>query len=82
MKVLLLLTVCGSIMVTVGLLGLYAQVTVRLKKLEHDLKDYRRDTRKNYHDIKILKERAASESDKIIITHEYSQKDAPNYGGF
>lgn len=65
MRFLLLLTVCGSIAIAVGLLGLYAQVTVRLKKLEHDLKEH-----------------TDSEPDKIIITHEYSQKNAPKFGGF
>ena len=74
MRIILLLTVLGTVMVAVGLLGLYASVTVRLNRLEHELKNSRRDIRKNHNEIHILKNRAADESDHIVITREW--KDA------
>ena len=79
MTYLLLLTVLGSIMVTVGLLGLYFNITYRLNKIEHDMKDHRKNIRKNHQDIKILKERAAQESDRIVISHEWQEADGIRY---
>lgn len=75
MNVLLALTILGTVLVTVGLLGLYMDVARRISKLQRDLKASRRDIRKNHHDISILKERAAQESDRIIIQHEYKPAD-------
>ena len=75
MRVLLGLTILGIVLVTVGLLGLYVNVTHRLNKLQRELKASNRDIRKNHNDIKVLKERAAQESDRIIIQHEYKSAD-------
>ena len=79
MKVILLMTIIGSIMITIGLMGLYFNVTYRLSKLEHDMKDQRKDIRKNHSDIKVIKERAAQESDKIIIQHEWTEAKGIRY---
>ena len=75
MRVLLGLTILGIVLVTVGLLGLYVNVTHRLNKLQRELKASNRDIRKNHNEIKVLKERAAQESDRIIIQHEYKSAD-------
>lgn len=75
MRVLLGLTILGIVLVTVGLLGLYVNVTHRLNKLQRELKASIRDISKNHNDIKILKQRAADESDRIVITHEYKPAD-------
>lgn len=75
MRVLLGLTILGIVLVTVGLLGLYVNVTHRLNKLQRELKAFNRDIRKNHNEIKVLKERAAQESDRIVITHEYKPAD-------
>lgn len=75
MRLLLALTVIGSILIAVGLLGLYAKTTIRLNELQRELKASKRDISKNHNDIKILKQRAADESDRIIIQHEYKPAD-------
>ena len=75
MRVLLGLTILGIVLITVGLLGLYVNVTHRLNKLQRELKASIRDISKNHNEIKVLKERAAQESDRIIIQHEYKPAD-------
>lgn len=79
MTYILLMTVLGSIMVTVGLLGLYFNITYRLNKIEHDMKDHRKNIRKNHQDIKVLKERTAQESDRIVIEHAWQEADGIRY---
>lgn len=79
MKILLLLTVIGTMMITVGLLGLYVNTTYRIRQIEKELKSHKKDIRKNRTDIAICKERAAQASDHIVITHEWNEVSGIRY---
>ena len=74
-RALLLLTIIGTVMIAVGLLGLYVSVTRRLNKLQRELKNSKNDIRSNNNKIKVLEQRAAEQSDHIVITHEYKPAD-------
>lgn len=73
MKVILLLTVSGTICITVGLLGLYASVIQRLSKLERDHKESNKTIKRNKKRIEVLEARDQAESDKIVITHKWDE---------
>lgn len=79
MKTLLLLTVIGTMMITVGLLGLYINTTYRIRQIEKELKSHKKDIKQNRTDIDICKERAAQESDHIVITHEWNEASGIRY---
>jgi hypothetical protein len=70
MKTILLLTVIGIILVTVGLTGLYFDVRARLKAINKELRAHESEISAHKKDIRIIKERAATESDRVIICHE------------
>lgn len=75
MKTLLILTIIGTVMIAVGLLGLYAIVIRRIRNIEKSLNLSKQDIRRNHNDIKILKQRDADASDRIIIEHQYPSAD-------
>lgn len=79
MKVILMLTVVGTICVTVGLLGLYVSTTKRLYALEKEIKAHKSELTTHKRQIGVIEKRAQDESDRIVITHEYTAKDAPSY---
>lgn len=81
MRFILLLTVIGGILVTLGLTGLYFNVTYRLKKIEKSMKAHDTEIRSQRRDIRVIKERDASASDKVVITYEPNDPDL-KYGGF
>ena len=78
-ELLLFFTVAGFILVTVGLSGLYIKTTIRLSAIERELTRHTGDIKTHGRDIHVLKSRAADASDHIVITHEYTSKDAPSY---
>lgn len=73
MKVLLMLTIVGTVLIATGLLGLYVQTTLRIREIERNIKSNHKDIKKNRHEIDILKEREAQKSDKLVITHEWNE---------
>jgi beta-lactamase regulating signal transducer with metallopeptidase domain len=79
MKTLLLLTVIGTMMITVGLLGLYVNTTYRIRQIEKELKSHKKDIKQNRTDIAICKERAEQKSDHIVITHEWDEASGIRY---
>lgn len=79
MELLLFITVAGFILVTVGLSALYISATRRLNAIEKELAGHAGDIKRHGRDIHVLKTRAADASDHIVITHEYTSKDAPSY---
>lgn len=79
MEFLLLLTVIGMILVTLGLSAMWVSATRRLNAIERELAGYKSDIKTHGRDIRVLKTRAADASDRVIITHEYTTKDAPSY---
>jgi hypothetical protein len=79
LHILLLLTVIATIMVAVGLTGMFFSVTARLNKIEKDMRRCKSDNKTHGREIRVLKERAAQASDNIVITHRYDSSDAPRY---
>ena len=79
MEMILTLTILGFVLVTVGLVGMYVSATRRLNALTRALNSTNADVRTHGRDIKVLKERAAAQSDHITITHEYKSENAPHY---
>lgn len=81
MRLLLLLTDIGFILITLGLTGLYFDVTARLRKIEKSMKAQDTEIRTQKRDIRVIKERDANLSDKVVITYEPNDKGI-KYGGF
>lgn len=81
MRLILLLTVIGFILITLGLAGLYFDVTARLRKIEKSMKAQDTEIRSQKRDIRVIKERDANLSDKVVITYEPDDKGI-KYGGF
>jgi hypothetical protein len=79
MKVILLLTVLGTTLIAVGLLGLYVNVTMRLKEIENDIHDIKKKSSRNRERIRILEDRAADQSDHVIITHKWDEVSGIRY---
>lgn len=79
MKVILLLTVLGTTMIAVGLLGLYVNVTMRLKDIENDIQEVKRKHSRTRERVKILENRAADESDRVVITHSWDEVSGIRY---
>lgn len=79
MKVILLLTVLGTTLIAVGLLGLYVNVTMRLKDIENDIQDVKKKHSRTRERVKILENRAADQSDHVIITHQWDEVSGIRY---
>lgn len=79
MKILLLWTVVGSILIAVGLLGLYANVTARLRAIEKSIKKSNKDHSRMNQRVRVLEERDAAKSDRIVISHEWAEADGIRY---
>ena len=62
-----LCTLVGIILISCGLLILYRIVMTRFDELEKSLKVFDADITNNKRDIRVLKERAASASDKVVF---------------
>lgn len=81
MDMILFFMAAGVICVTVGGLGLRFTNKKRLDELEQAMIAYDREIAQNKRDIKVLKERAAQNSDRAYIVHIPSEDDV-KYGGF
>lgn len=81
MDMILFFMAAGAICVTVGGLGLHFTNKKRLDELEQAMIAYDREIAQNKRDIKVLKERAAQNSDRAYIVHIPSEDDV-KYGGF
>lgn len=79
MKVILLLTVLGTTLIAVGLLGLYINVTMRLKEIENDIQEVKKKHSRTRERVKILENRAADQSDHVIITHKWDEVSGIRY---
>ena len=76
-----LMILAGLICVTIGGLGLHFTNKKRIDELEEAVLMYDREIGQNKRDIKVLKERAAQNSDRAYIVHIPSEYDV-KYGGF
>lgn len=79
MKVILLLTIVGTSMIAVGLLGLYVNVTRRLNAIEKTISTEKKKHSRTRQRVRVLEERDADESDRVIITHEWKEADGIRY---
>lgn len=76
---LLLLTCVAGILITTGLMGLYANVCYRLRQIEKDIKSQGKKINTNKRDIRVIKEREAQKSDRVIITHAWDEAEGIRY---
>ena len=67
MKTLLLLTICGTVMIAIGLLGLYADVTRRLNSLEKDIKENRNGLKRARQGMRNLSDKLHEESENVTF---------------
>lgn len=84
MDVILFFLSAAGICVTVGGLGLYFNTKKRIDDLDQALLMYDRELTKNKKDIRVLKERAAQNSDRAYLIHIPDGEDCDQikYGGF
>ena len=80
MRLILLLTVIGCILIALGLLGLYVDVTRRLAKIEGSMKRQNDEIKSQSRELRVIKDRAAEQSDRVIITYE-PKDNGIKYGG-
>ena len=74
MQVLLFITICGFIAVSVGLFGLYVSATRRLDELEAGINKDRDEITRHKRDINRLRDRETAKADKVVIVHEYNDE--------
>lgn len=79
--IIVLMVTAAAICVTIGGLGLHYETKKRLDEIEGALDFLDKDIRHNSRDIKVLKERAAQNSDRAYIVHIPSD-DEITFGGF
>ena len=79
--IIVLMVTAAAICVTIGGLGLHYETKKRLDEIEGALDFLDKDIRHNNHDIKVLKERAAQNSDRAYIVH-IPTDDEITFGGF
>lgn len=66
-------TVTGLLLLTLGSIGLYIETKNRLKEIEAELDHQHDELTRHKRDIRIIKEREAQRSDKIIIVSDQSK---------
>lgn len=73
----------GMICVTVGGIGLYLQTKYRLDDIEKSFRAHNEEITKHKRDIRVLKERDASRSDRVYIYQSQDNDDIiyPHKGG-
>lgn len=82
MDIIVLMVTAAAICVTLGGLGLHYETKKRLDEIEGAIEFLDKDTRRNNRDIKILKDRAAQNSDRAYIVNIPMDDDQVKYGGF
>lgn len=79
-RLILLLTIVGIILITLGLMGLYVDVTRRLHKIEKSLNSTKSEVSHTKSQIRVLEERDKQKSDKLVIEYQPVGSDI-KYGG-
>ena len=79
MKVLLMLTIIGTIMIAVGLLGLYINVTMRLHDIEDSIDDVRKKHSRTRQRVRDLEEEARKKKDSVTFFHKWDEADGIRY---
>lgn len=82
-RILLLLTVIGVILVTVGLLGLYIDVNRRIKALKKSLRSTDRLVLNNEKRISVIEQRDRDQSDHVYFAtdNEIDEERDIKFGG-
>lgn len=82
-RVLLLLTILGFILVTVGLFMLYIDVNRRIRKLNKTMWQNQRDIHKNSDRITVIEQRDRDQSDHVYFAtdNEIDEVRDIKYGG-
>jgi hypothetical protein len=82
-RALLLLTIIGFILVTVGLFGLYLDVNRRIRKLNRSMWKQQRDISKNADRISKIEQKDHDESDHVYFStdNEIDEVRDIKYGG-
>ena len=79
MKVLLMLTIIGIVMIAVGLLGLYINVTMRLHDIEDSVDDVKKKHSRTRQRVKDLEDEAKKKKDSVAIFHKWDEADGIRY---
>lgn len=79
MKVLLMLTIIGTVMIAVGLLGLYINVTMRLHDIEDSIDDVRKKHSRTRQRVRDLEDEARKKKDSVTIFHQWDEADGIRY---
>ena len=79
MQLILMLTVVGTIAITIGLIGLYSSVVIRLNKIEKSMKKRSREHSRLEGRVYVLEQRDRVEADHIIIKHEWDEASGIRY---
>ena len=79
MKVLLMLTIIGTIMIAVGLLGLYINVTKRLNDIEKSFSKSEKKHSRTRQRVRDLEEEARKKKDSVTFFHKWDEADSIRY---
>lgn len=79
-RILLLLTIIGIILVTLGLLGLYVDVTLRLKRINNSIREQKRELGRTKNRVKVIEDRNRDSSNHVYFaTDNEIEEERPDY---
>lgn len=79
-RILLLLTIVGIILVTLGLLGLYVDVTLRLKRINNSIREQKRELGRTKDRVKVIEDRDRDSSNHVYFaTDNEIEEERPDY---
>lgn len=79
MRIILLLTVLGTVMIAVGLLGLYINVTLRLRDIERSVDEVKKKHSRTRQRVKDLEDGANRKKNSVTIFHKWDEADGIRY---
>lgn len=78
-RILLMMTIVGTIMIAVGLLGLYVNVTKRLHDIERSVGDVKKKHSRTRQRVKELEDEANRKKNSVTIFHKWDEADGIRY---
>lgn len=79
MKLVLLGTIIGTVLIASGLLMLYVDVCRRIKDLESDLNDISKKHSRTKQRVRVLEQRDQEKSNRVVITHSWDEASGIKY---
>lgn len=79
MKLVLLGTIIGAVLIASGLLMLYVDVCRRIKDLESDLNDISKKHSRTKQRVRVLEQRDQEKSNRVVITHSWDEASGIRY---